>query len=92
MLSSSVGFGKFLSGTQRRRVYGLENRRQLLADLRARSNTILFVQSDKFLKDLVRDLPASLEFVPRGKFGFVTAGIVCRRAELPATAYAKLSR
>jgi len=58
-------------------VYTPERRAQLLADLRARPQTLLFVKSEHYLEDLVRSLPAGLEFVPHRRPGnIVTSGLV----------------
>jgi dolichol-phosphate mannosyltransferase len=70
------------------RVYTLEQRGPLLADLRSRSNTLLIVKSGKVLDDLLRELPASVEFVARGRPGAVTTGWVRPRPETPGTVYA----
>jgi hypothetical protein len=45
---------------------------------------LVFVKSDHSLKDLMNDLPVSLEFVVRGRHEIVTAGYVRRRDEAPA--------
>jgi hypothetical protein len=57
-------------------VYTPDDRDRLIADLRRRPETLLFVKSDKWLSDLTGHLPASLEFVPQGRQGFVTVGCV----------------
>jgi dolichol-phosphate mannosyltransferase len=68
------------------RVYTLEQRRQLLADLSGRPRTLLVVKSGKVLEDLLRELPDSVEFVTRGRSGVVTTGWVRPRSELRAKA------
>jgi dolichol-phosphate mannosyltransferase len=69
------------------RVYTPADRRQLIADLRARPRTLAFVKSDHSLNDLLHDLPRSLEFVPRGRRGNVTVGWVRPRLEVPTTIF-----
>ncbi|HTU89561.1 MAG TPA: glycosyltransferase [Gemmataceae bacterium] len=69
------------------RVYTSAQRRQLLADLRSRPRTLLLVKSGKHFDELLREMPDSIEFVPHGQPGFVTAGWVRFRREpheLPA--------
>jgi 4-amino-4-deoxy-L-arabinose transferase-like glycosyltransferase len=61
-------------------VYARGQQKQLLADLRTRPQTLLLVKSGKSFEELLCEMPASLEFVPRGRPGFVTAGWVRRRA------------
>ncbi len=62
--------------------YGPSQREEMIAGLRARPRTLLFVKSDGSLRELLRALPPALEFVPCGRQGgFVTAGLVRRRAE-----------
>jgi dolichol-phosphate mannosyltransferase len=63
------------------RVYTAEQRRQLLDDLRARPETLLLVKSGRSLRELVDDLPESLEFVARGGQGAVVVGRVRARPE-----------
>ncbi|HEV2950440.1 MAG TPA: glycosyltransferase [Gemmataceae bacterium] len=70
------------------RVYSSDRRDGLVAELRARPQTLVFVKSEGFLRDLRRALPASLEFVPLGRQGNVTAGIVQSRTEASSTAFA----
>ncbi len=71
------------------RVYGVEQRRQLFDDLKKRPNTLLLVKSGKVKEDLVKELPASVVFVTRGKPGAVTVGWVRRRTEPTAEGYAE---
>jgi dolichol-phosphate mannosyltransferase len=62
------------------RAYGVDERAELLRDLRARPGTLLLVKSGPVLKDLLRDLPESVDFLPRhGGRGGVTAGWVRAR-------------
>jgi len=70
------------------RVYRPEQRDHFIADLRAQSGTLVFVKSGAALRDLLRDLPASLEFVQRGRQGNVTVGWVQPRATVPDYIYA----
>ncbi len=71
------------------RVYTLEQRQQLLADLRSRPRTLMLVKSGKVLEELLRDLPESIEFVAHGRPGVVTAGWVYPRPEPPGAIYAR---
>jgi 4-amino-4-deoxy-L-arabinose transferase-like glycosyltransferase len=71
------------------RVYPPARRQALIADLRSRPKTLVFVKSERYLRELERALPASLEFVPRGRQGNVTAGVVQHRAEVPSTVFAQ---
>jgi hypothetical protein len=64
-------------------VYGREQRAQLIRALQSGPESLLIVKSDQSLHDVLRDLPASLEFVPRGRRGNVTAGLVRPRLEAP---------
>jgi dolichol-phosphate mannosyltransferase len=65
------------------RVYTPERQAQLVADLRSRPRTLVFVKSERYLDDLLSALPASLVFVPFGRQGtVVTSGFICRRAEM----------
>jgi dolichol-phosphate mannosyltransferase len=73
----------FYLGRDDVRVYAANDRARLFADLRARPTTLLFVKSERYLKDLLRDLPASLEFVPHARHEIATAGFVCRRLQMP---------
>jgi dolichol-phosphate mannosyltransferase len=71
------------------RVYSSERRPQLIADLRKSPGTLVFIKTDdaqsQAMHEFLRDLPASLEFVPRAQHGIVTAGVVQRRTEAPPT-------
>jgi dolichol-phosphate mannosyltransferase len=75
------------------RVYSADRRSELIAEMRKRPSTLVFVKTDdahsQAMRDLLRDLPASLEFVPRGQHGIVTTGIVRPRTEAPSTLFAK---
>lgn len=59
--------------------YGPESKPALLADLQQRHETLLVVKTSRALADLLRDLPASHEFIPRGRQGTVTVGLVRQR-------------
>ena len=61
--------------------YGPEQRAELLQDVRSHPGTLLLVKSGPLLNDLLRDLPATVEFVRRGRHGAVTAGWVRARPE-----------
>jgi hypothetical protein len=78
----------FYLGRNDVRVFGLDLRSELISELRQSPGTILFVKTDTLdktpLRDLLRELPASLEFVPHSRHGIVTAGIVRRREEAPS--------
>jgi dolichol-phosphate mannosyltransferase len=71
------------------RVYPHDSRQQFIADLRKQSSTLVFVKSDDThgqpLRELLQELPASMEFVPQGPQGIVTAGFIRRRMEVPPT-------
>ncbi len=74
-------------------VYAAIERQRLIEELRRRPETVLFVKTDTPdktpLRDLLRDLPASLEFVPFCRHGIVTAGLVRKRTEAPAMLLAR---
>jgi len=69
----------FYLGRHDIRSYGRDERDRLIADLQSRPETIMFVKSGHVLDDLLRLLPDSLEFVPRGRSSWMTAGLVRRR-------------
>jgi hypothetical protein len=56
----------------------------LFDDLKARPDTLLLVKSGKVKDELLKELPASVEFVTRGKPGAVTVGWVRQRTPLAA--------
>ncbi len=60
------------------RVYRAGERDRLLADLRDNPETLLMVKPGHALRELLDDLPESVEFVTRGREGLVTVG--CLRA------------
>jgi 4-amino-4-deoxy-L-arabinose transferase-like glycosyltransferase len=72
------------------KVYHTDERSRLLADLRARPETLLLVKSGRALRELLDDLPDSVEFVTRGRQGMVTFGRVRARGPAPDTVYARL--
>ena len=58
----------------------MEQRAQLIRDLRKERPTLLFVKQGASLDELLRELPDDLEFVPRGRQGRnVITGIVQAR-------------
>ncbi len=65
------------------RVYTPGQRRELVKDLRGRPGTLAFIKSDRSLGEVLRCLPPGLEFVPRGRRGTVTAGMIRPRAVVP---------
>jgi len=73
--------------------YTEKQRNALLAALGQRSRTLLFIKSNepngRILHDLLQDLPPELEFVPLGRPGMVTAGMVIRRKEIPLIVFAQ---
>jgi dolichol-phosphate mannosyltransferase len=70
------------------RVYAVDQRQELLADLREHPDTLLLVKSDK-VKEFLKDLPISAELVTRGKAGAVTVGRLRKRAEPAAGTFAQ---
>jgi 4-amino-4-deoxy-L-arabinose transferase-like glycosyltransferase len=64
------------------RVYSLDQRAQLFEDLSSRRETLLLVRSGKLLAELLRGLPASLEFVRQDENGAVTVGRIRRHLDL----------
>jgi dolichol-phosphate mannosyltransferase len=70
------------------RVFPRDRRPQLIAELRTRPETLLVVKSDRSLQEVLHDLPASLEFRPRGRRGNVIVGVVRPRREAPAALFA----
>jgi dolichol-phosphate mannosyltransferase len=56
------------------RAYAAEQRDRLMADVSHQPLTLAFVKSDRSLADLLRDLPASLEFLPCVQRNAVTVG------------------
>ena len=67
-------------------VYRADERDRLLADLRARPETLLMVKSGHALDELLGRLPGSVEFVTRGRQGLVTVGCVRARGAGDAVA------
>jgi 4-amino-4-deoxy-L-arabinose transferase-like glycosyltransferase len=61
------------------RVYGPERCDELVADLESHPQTLVFVKTERWLPDLLKRLPAALEFEPQGRQGYVTVGVVSRR-------------
>jgi hypothetical protein len=71
------------------RAYGPERRAELIADLHAQPETLVFVKTDRALQELLQEMPASLEFIPRGRSEIVTVGVVRPRPEAPAMLMAR---
>jgi hypothetical protein len=57
-------------------VYTPEKRWQMLGDLHRQKKTLIFVKSGDSLAELLKSLPPSLEFLPRGRQGTVVAAII----------------
>jgi 4-amino-4-deoxy-L-arabinose transferase-like glycosyltransferase len=74
----------FYLGRQAVRSYSHAQRDRLMEGLRRRPETLVFVKSGPALDELLRSLPPSLEFVPKGRARTVTAGLVRRRADASA--------
>jgi dolichol-phosphate mannosyltransferase len=74
------------------RAYTRDRRHHLIADLHAQPQALVFVKSDHSYKELLRDLPATLEFVPQGRKGNVTVGLVRHRREAPPGVMAERTR
>jgi dolichol-phosphate mannosyltransferase len=70
-------------------VFTAPQRGELIAHLRAEPATLLVVKSDRALGSVLRDLPPALEFVPRGRSGTVTVGLVRPRPVMPETILAQ---
>jgi dolichol-phosphate mannosyltransferase len=68
-------------------VFTPDQHRQMLAALQNQPDCLVFVKSDgdhqRPLTDLLGALPPALEFVPCGRPGTVTAGIIRRRPAVP---------
>jgi dolichol-phosphate mannosyltransferase len=64
-----------------------ERRRQMIGALQKKPDCLVFVKSDgddqKPLRDLLQALPPALEFVPCGRPGTVTAGLIRRKPSVP---------
>ncbi|MBY0521993.1 MAG: glycosyltransferase family 39 protein [Gemmataceae bacterium] len=61
------------------RSFSPERLHELMAQLLARPDTLVFVKSERWLVDFLKHLPTSLEFVPQGRQGYVRVGLVRRR-------------
>jgi dolichol-phosphate mannosyltransferase len=70
------------------RVYTPAELPELLAELRGRRETVVFVKSGAPLDALLAGLPAGMEFVEQGRQGALTVGRVRDRPEAPAALYA----
>jgi len=73
----------FYLGRNDVRIYTAAQRDKLIADLRANPRTIAVIKTEHALDELLRDMPASLEFVPRTRPSNVVVGWVRARPELP---------
>jgi hypothetical protein len=71
------------------KVYGAGQRAQLFDDLKKRPDTLLLVKSGKVKDELMKEMPASLEFVTHGKPGAVIVGRLRRRTEPVTNAFAE---
>ncbi len=76
----SVGFYLRRSDVQ---AFTPEQMDDLVALVRVRPDTLVVVKSEGALDELVRGLPRSVEFVPRGRGGHVTVGQVRPRLVVP---------
>lgn len=70
------------------RVYPAEKRRELVAELLSRPETLVFVKTGPHLRDLVGSLPPHVEFVTRAAGELVTAGVVRPVTEAPESVVA----
>ncbi|HXG11479.1 MAG TPA: glycosyltransferase [Gemmataceae bacterium] len=78
----------FYLGRSDVRVYTADQRAALVADLRRRPGTLLFVKPGPALDELLRAMPEGLEYVPRGRQGTVRVGWVRSRWEAQPGLYA----
>jgi 4-amino-4-deoxy-L-arabinose transferase-like glycosyltransferase len=60
-------------------VYSAEQRPQMIADFLRAPRTLLFVKTERFLPQLLHELPDTLEFIPCGRQFSVTVGWVRQR-------------
>jgi hypothetical protein len=70
------------------RVFGAQQRPELLSELHAHPRTLLLVKSGDVLEGFLRELPPGLVFTPHARPGAVTVGEVRRRQEGPAVWWA----
>jgi hypothetical protein len=68
--------------------YSAAQKDLLIRDVARRPQTLIFVKSDHYRADMVKSLPANLQFEAYGKNGLVTAGIIRHRSALPDSLYA----
>jgi 4-amino-4-deoxy-L-arabinose transferase-like glycosyltransferase len=61
-------------------VFPAEEVAGLIAAVQSHPSTLIFVKSEKWLAELQRCLPPSLEFAPHGRQGYVRVGQVRRRS------------
>jgi 4-amino-4-deoxy-L-arabinose transferase-like glycosyltransferase len=71
------------------RVYRVEERPQLIEELRKNPATVLVVKSGREFDSLLRELPPSLEFLPQGRQGLLIVGQVRPREEAPLGLFAE---
>lgn len=71
------------------RAFGADNRALLMEDLQDAGPSLLFVKNNH-LKDVLSDLPPTLEFVPILDDAGVTAGRIVRRPVAPLVGYARV--
>jgi dolichol-phosphate mannosyltransferase len=58
------------------RAFARDQRPELFRVMQDHACTLLFVKSNSALQEVMRELPPDLEFVPRGRQGNLTAGLV----------------
>jgi dolichol-phosphate mannosyltransferase len=75
----------FYLGRSDVRVYTPDRRAALIAALQTQPQTLVFVKSGLHHRELMRALPPELEFVPRGRGGSVTVGLVRPRPEVSSS-------
>lgn len=74
----------FYLGRREVRSYSRDERERLIIDLQCRPETIVFVKTGSVLDDFLSVLPDSLEFVPKGRASWMTAGLVRQRTATAA--------
>jgi hypothetical protein len=71
------------------RAYGAEERARMIDDMKNRPETLVVIKSGRDTEALIRDLPASLEFIARGRQGAFSVGMVRLRATAPYDLFAE---
>ena len=67
------------------RAFTAQQRPELIATLRQEGETLMFVKSGRPMQEFLGALPPGMEFVPHGRQGTLTAGVVrYRREPLPS--------